>query len=80
MKARAMGMEAEQGAGVPVVGAGYTDLTPARELPRRGAARRIIYRAVAGPAPPWHDGRERGKRMNRRQIPTRGSRTRGARP
>ena len=75
-----MGMEAEQGAGVPVVGAGPTDLTTARGLLRRGAACRIIHKAVAGPASPWHDGRERGKRMNRRQIPTSGRQTGGARP
>ena len=37
MKALAMGMDAEQGAGVPVAGAGPTDLTTARGLLRRGA-------------------------------------------
>ena len=35
---------------------------------------------VAGPASPWHDGRERGKSMNRRQLPSSGCRARGARP
>jgi hypothetical protein len=53
---------------------------PACGLLRRGVACRIIDRAVAGPAAPWHDGRERGRRMNRRQIPTSGGRVRGARP
>ena len=80
MKDRAMGIEAGQGAGVPVVGAGHTDLAPACGLLRRGVACRIIGKAVAGPALPWHDGRERGKRMNQRQIPTYGRQARGARP
>jgi hypothetical protein len=75
-----MGMEAERGADVPVVGAGHRDLTPACGLRRRGAACRIIDKAVAWPALPWHDGRERGKRMNRRQNPTSGRQVRGARP
>jgi hypothetical protein len=80
VRARAVGMETEQGAGVPVVGAGPADLMPARGLLRRGAACRIIDRAVAGPASPWHDGRERGRRMNRPQIPTSGRQVRGVRP
>ena len=75
-----MGMEAEQGADVPVVGAGHRDLTPACGLRRRGVACRIIDKAVAGPALPWHDGRERGKRMNRPQIPNSGRQVPGARP
>ena len=41
---------------------------------------RIIDKAVAGPAAPWHDGRERGKSMNRLQNPTSGRQVRGARP
>jgi hypothetical protein len=80
VRARAMGLEAERGAGVPVFGAGPSTFTPACGVLRRGVACRIIDRAVAGPAAPWHDGRERGKSMNRRQIPTSGRQWRGARP
>jgi hypothetical protein len=80
VRAWAMGMEAERDAGMPAVGAGPSTFTPACEVLRRRVACRIIDRAVAGPAAPWHDGRERGKRMNRRQNPTSGLQVRGARP